>query len=91
MYNDKKELKMEKHYKVNVSFPDGHTQEMEDTFASLSDAVNFGYSMLSQIGETERFHKHDDFDPFSFDELQKPYFFVYEVVGGKKTCVYEGK
>lgn len=82
---------MEKYYKVDVLFPDGHTQEMDDKFASLEEAVNFGYNVLSQIGETERYHKHDGFDSFSFKELRKPRFFVNEIENDNKICVYESK
>lgn len=81
---------MEKFYKVQVTFPDGHTSEVEEVFMSKERAMYYGSNMIAQIAQTERFHK-DHRDEAGFSKKIDPYFIVNEIDGDKSTLVYESK
>ena len=40
-------------FKVTVSYPDGHIEEIDDTFETSLQAKSFGESMMRQIESTE--------------------------------------
>ena len=46
-----------KSYFVSFTYPDGHTEDIDEVFASLERAVEYGKSLLNQVGATETFKK----------------------------------
>ena len=54
---------MEKVYKVVFVYPDGHIEEVEETFNEGSDAVEYGNNLLNQVLHTEIYKNPFDEDP----------------------------
>ena len=45
-----------------MTYPDGHIEEVEQDFSSLEEAKKYAYSLLTQIGQTEKYHyAHGDY------------------------------
>ncbi len=61
---------METYYSINFTYPNGHTDEIEETFKDLESAIAFGNSVLVQVGQTERFHQFNE-------ETVPPHFDIY--------------
>jgi len=74
------------YYRVDVVFPDGHIEEINNHFTKAADAVEFGNGMLIQISNNERFHGGD-----AFEERHDPYFLVVEMDGKKRRLVYDSR
>ena len=49
---------MKSYYKVSVTYPDGHTEEIEESYDSLEKAKEFGDNIVLQVQNTERYHKN---------------------------------
>ena len=74
-------------YVVSVTYPDGHTEEIEDMiYRHLDDAVMAGKNILGQVAYTEKTHstgKHYS----AGDE----YFVVRRVMGQERTIVFDSR
>ena len=70
-----------------MTYPDGHSENISESFKTIDEAVAYGSSMLGQIMYTEQYHAHDEFGP----ELIHPYFSVIETDNGKRKIVYNSK
>ena len=81
---------MDAYYKVNVSFPDGHVEEIEDIFPSLEAAQAYGNNILNQISSTEPYHNSKK-DIFGEKTKFKPYFEVLVVVDNNSKIVFKSK
>lgn len=81
---------MKTYYRVNVSFPNGHIEEIEDVFFTLEKAVEYGNSILNQVASTEAYHK-DRTDMYGDKVSFKPYFEVIEVSDESSKSVYKSK
>ena len=65
-----------KQYTVLFTYPDGHSEKIEETFSSRGEAVEYGVNLLNQVRATETFKKEG---LFSEGESSEPFFVVYEV------------
>ena len=74
---------MEQYYIVEVSYPDGHVEEIEETFNKGLDALEYGKNMLAQITQTEQFHADG--------EKKEPYFVILVVKGKKRTIAFDSR
>ena len=79
------------HYKVEISFPDGHIQEFEEVFHKKEAAIDFAAGVLAQVSVTERYHHRKNRDDFDFEEPTKPYFFVYQIEGFERELVFDSR
>ena len=70
-------------YKVQMIYPDGHAETVDDVFNTMDDAITFGNSLLSQIGGTESYK-----NPFS-NKKAKSYFFVIQETDLESKMVYD--
>ena len=70
-------------YKVQMTYPNGRTEVIEDDFSNGKDALEYGNGMLAQIMQTEQFH-----GGFSEDKKEAS-FCIIEVKGKKKKLVYD--
>ena len=77
-------------YHVEVVFPDGHIEDINNHFTVLRDAVEFGNGMLAQIASNEHLRARD-IDIFDERESVDPYFMVVEVKGKKRKLVYDSR
>ena len=84
---------MKRYYQVMVSYPDGHIEELEEKYALLEEAKEYGFHLLKQIMPNERFHKSGsslDDDEFP-KKLQKPYFLVTLKEEKDRTIVFDSR
>ena len=84
---------MDKCFKLEVSYPDSHIEEIEENFGTLEDAVAFGKTILGQIAYTERYHKRSGGGDL-FEEApkpQKPFIVVCEIVEGKRKIAFDSR
>ena len=79
-------------YKITISYPDGHIEELSEPASSLSEAKGIGIGYMAQIEGTEAYKggKSSD-DDFGFSKPKKPYFLIDEVVDGKAKAVYDSR
>lgn len=78
-------------YKVMMSYPDGHVEEIAESFNDLDSAVEYGKSMLAQVRGTERFHL-DKGDVFGEKKAKKkPSFEIVKKTGSMSTIVFSSK
>ena len=47
-------------YRVEITYPNGNVEEIGEEFYSLDDAINYGNSLLGQVGYNAKFHKGGD-------------------------------
>ena len=76
---------MEKYYRVVFVYPDGHLEDIEDTFKSGADALECGNTIKAQISSTEQYRSK-----YSEDK-KDPYFMIVEIKGKKRTIVYDNR
>lgn len=76
---------MEKYYRVIFVYPDGHLEDIEDTFKSGADALECGNTIMAQISSTEQYRSK-----YSEDK-KDPYFMIVEIKGKKRTIVYDNR
>jgi prepilin-type processing-associated H-X9-DG protein len=81
---------MSEYFRVNVSFPDGHIEEIDEIFSTLELAKNYGESILNQVSYTEAYHKGKD-DIFGDKINLKPYFEVLKVADNTSKIVFRSK
>lgn len=75
---------MDVYYKVSVTYPNGRTEEIDDTFKTARDAVEFGETILAQIPFNSTFHDQAE-------EAFDPYFSVKRVDGKDRKLVYDSR
>ena len=80
---------MSVYYILEIAYPDGHIEELEQNFNSKEEAKGYGENLVGQIAYTEDFKRNDD--DFGFSEKQKPYYLVTQVVDGQKTIVIDSR
>ncbi len=77
-------------YKVTISYPDGHLEEIEEDFLSLEKAIDFGEKYLAQIYGTESF-RGNALDEHNFFHKKQPYFFVDSHGDGESEIVFDSR
>ena len=63
------------YYKVTISYPDGHLEEIEEEFMSMDKAVDFGEKYIAQVYGTESF-KGNAIDEGNLFGRKVPFFYV---------------
>ncbi len=81
---------MEAYYKVMVTYPSGKTEEVDDTFKTGQEALEFGKTILGQIPFNEGFHS-SAVDEFGDKEYIDPYFEIVKVTDGKGKIVFDSR
>ena len=72
-----------KAYVLNFSYPDGHIEEIDESFATLESAIRYGDGLLNQVQATERMKKAG-----VFSASNKAYFTVDLVDLESRKTVY---
>ena len=78
------------YYKVTISYPDGHLEEIEEEFTSLQKAIDFGEKYLAQVYGTEQF-RGNALDEHNFFHKKKPYFIVDSHGEGESKIVFDSR
>ncbi len=73
-----------KTFAVIFTYPDGHSEEIEEIFSDLKAAIEYGSSLLNQVRQTEEIKKEGMFD----EQSGEASFAVIELEEGKKKIVY---
>ena len=73
-----------KTFAVIFTYPDGHSEEIEEIFSDLKAAIEYGSSLLNQVRQTEEIKKEGMFG----EESGEASFAVIELEEGKKKIVY---
>ena len=81
---------MDAYYKVLVTYPNGKTEEIEDSFKSGQEALEFGKTILGQIPYNAGYHDAAT-DVFGDKVFKQPYFMIEKVGGGKRKIVYDSR
>ena len=74
-------------YRVTISYPDGHIEELEEVFNSLEEAKRFGDAYLAQVKATETHKKRSYLE----DGPKDPYYMVMEHRDGSRKIIFESK
>ena len=82
---------MDELYKVVFVYPDGHSEDICDTFKDKQAAFDYGNSLLVQVLNNERFHGGESDDEFGLPEKMDPYFMIYQIVEGEDRLIFESK
>ena len=77
-------------YKLSIFYPDGHVEEIQESFESLESAKEYGKSMMAQIKNTEAYHAGKK-DLFGEKISKKPHFEVSVRENNVTKVVYKGK
>ena len=78
-------------YCVEFTYPDGHTEEIQDSFVSKEEAVRFGKSLITQANNTESFHGANEINEFGFKKKKKPHFIVFKKDECGSLAVYDSR
>ena len=78
------------YYKITISYPDGHLEELDEEFLSLPKAIDYGEKYLAQVYGTESF-RGDALDEHNFFNKKKPYFFVDSHGEGESKIVFDSR
>ena len=73
-----------KTFAVIFTYPDGHTEEIEEIFSELKAAIAHGTNLLNQVRHTEATKKAGVFG----EKSGEPSFAVVQVTDHKKKIVY---
>ena len=72
-------------FKLVVYYPDGHLEEMEDSFKTVEEAKAYGDRMMAEIKATEQFHA-DKHGILGGSKRKKAHYEVYEKSSLKVVC-----
>lgn len=81
---------MDKYFKVQISYPNGQVEEIEEVFLTLNAAKAYGNNLLIQVVPNENYHE-TLLDEFEEVQRQDAYYFVIEVEEDKKELVYDSR
>jgi len=81
---------MEKYYKVQISYPNGVVEVIEDDFQKGAEALDYGNGLLAQIEQNKGFHDSAE-DEFGDKILKDAYFFIIEIDGENQKVVYDSR
>lgn len=81
---------MNKYYKIQITYPNGHTSDLEPIFSAKDKAIEYGNGQLTQIRSTEQFYASKK-DELGFSKKIDPYFLVIEFDGEKRNIVFESE
>ena len=70
-------------FKVTVSYPDAHIEEIDDSFETLAQAKTFGENIIDQIYNTE--------DLKGTRGKNKPYFMVLDASKRPSEIVFDSR
>jgi len=73
-----------KSYVLTFTYPDGHSEEIQEIFVTEEKAVSYGQALMNQIAGTEQF-KHGR---YSGGRPGLAYFVVHAKDGNEKELVY---
>jgi len=76
---------MEKYYRVVFVYPDGHLEDIEDSFKTGAEALECGNTIMAQIAANEQYRSK-----YSEDK-KDPYFMIVEINGKKRSLVYDNR
>ena len=77
---------METYYKVQISYPNGRVEEIDERFSTQSQAIKYGDTLLAQIPSNKNYR-----DDFEREVSYKSYFLVIEYSEQEKKVVFESK
>lgn len=79
-------------YKIVFVYPDGHLEDIEETFRTGAEALDYGQNLLGQVHNTEGVLNRRAISDV-FDEVKSidPYFMIVKVNGKKYHLVYDSR
>ena len=72
-------------YKLEFTYPDGHVEEIEETFIGVTQARVYGDSLLVQVANTEQYRSSRG------KTLRQPYYCVIENANGERKIVFDSR
>ena len=78
-------------YKVSFTYPHGRIEEIEDTFATLDEAIKFGLNLRQEVKNNRLFRARGEADVITPAKKKKPYFIVIGIDGKDKSVVYDSR
>ena len=82
---------MEKKYREQVMYPDGHVEVLEESFENGKDALAAGDSMLAQLAETEQFNHLEAVNEEDNEPFGEPFYYIIEDENGKAEIVFDSR
>ena len=73
----------QQYYLLEITYPDGHIEVIEEEFKKGLDAIEYGKNMLAQIAQTEQFHAGED--------KTDAYFTIIAVKGRKRKIAFDSR
>ena len=74
-------------YKVNVTYPNGNVEEIEESFSTLDEAKSFGQNLLNQVGYNTGY-KCSVLDDEEVRHV-KPFFIIIEKNNNESKIVFD--
>ena len=75
------------YYKLTMTYPGGRVEEVQDTFATLEQAKEFGKQLIVQAEANTEFRDSGIF----FKKKTKPYFTISEKEGRDSNIVFDSR
>jgi len=76
-------------YKVNVTYPNGNVEEIEEAFSTLNEAKTFGQNLLNQVGYNANY-KGSILDDEGVRHV-KPFFIIIEKNNNESKIVFDSR
>ena len=73
-------------FSLSFSYPDGHVEEIDQTFATLDSAIKYGESLFNQVRATELMKKQGVSSPDI-----GAYFLIEEVTYDSRKLVFDSR
>lgn len=83
---------METVYRIVFVYPDGHLEDIQETFHTGAEALDYGQNLLGQVFNTEKvLNRRAIVDVFDEVISIDPYFMIIKVNGKKYHLVYDSR
>ena len=69
---------------LSFSYPDGHVEEIDESFANLEAAKEYGHSLFNQVQVTEDMKKQG-----TFSKRGKAFYLIEEVTLDSRKLVFD--
>ena len=77
-------------FRVTVTYPNGKTEEIDDTFRTLDAAISYGKALLGQIPSNAGY-KGKSQTIFGEKKTVKSYFVIHKCEGRAREQVYDSR
>ena len=74
-------------FSLTITYPDGHEEELDESFTSLEKAVSYGMNLLAQIRATEPLKGKK----YGASGKREAFFLVHKFSGKESELVFDSR